>query len=307
MLLSDQDIRKFLNKEIVIYPFEEKDLTPVGYNLNPGEFMYSINDGVLIQKTLNEENEEVFKIKAHDTVLILTNEAVWVSKRIAGTFHSKVGVVSKGFGHISTTLDPDWAGPLLISLNNPTNKELELPANTSFVTLIFYKTHTPAQKPHDNDPSRIDIIQAISKKILSKNIVGLNIGQLLRNKVKDELKEKQNSFLLKAQTIIGTPYAYEEFKKQYNELSSQSKKFILKGQLENNIQLLINFAKYWFVILIELFILTILLLTFISKYVYPINFLNFHILIAKIDQGTFVGLIAILIACFQITITKKQE
>lgn len=35
MLLSDRDIKQLLNREIVIYPFKDDDLTPVGYNLNP--------------------------------------------------------------------------------------------------------------------------------------------------------------------------------------------------------------------------------------------------------------------------------
>jgi len=82
-MLSDQDIDKFLNRDIVIYPFNENDLTPVGYNLNPSDFVFSIAKQTLITK-----NNETFEIEAHDTVLILTKEAVWVSKRIAGTFHS---------------------------------------------------------------------------------------------------------------------------------------------------------------------------------------------------------------------------
>jgi hypothetical protein len=84
-------------------------------------------------------------VEPNDTVLILTQEEVWVSEQIAGTFHSKVGIVSSGFGHISTTLDPNWEGPLLISLNNPTRKRLKLIIGkeeaeatnyNSFVTLI---------------------------------------------------------------------------------------------------------------------------------------------------------------------------
>ncbi|MGF7060037.1 dCTP deaminase domain-containing protein [Brassicibacter mesophilus] len=175
--LSDTNIKDYIkNKKIAICPYEEENLTPLGYNLTPTEFIFSTNNKLLVN--INNDNDEKYcYIEPHDTVLILTREAIWVSNEIAGTFHSKVGVVSQGFGHISTTLDPNWQGPLLISLNNPTNQKLKFviakisdPQNKSdelsfkycsFVTLIFYKLVSPTTSDHDNPSCRFDLLNRV--------------------------------------------------------------------------------------------------------------------------------------------------
>jgi deoxycytidine triphosphate deaminase len=172
--LSDVDIRNLLNKDIVICDFDEENLTDIGYNLTPTDFVFSINNGLLLEIHHNE-TEKYCYIEPHDTVLIITRESVWVSEKISGTFHSKVKLVSAGFGHVSTTLDPFWEGPLVISINNPTNKKLKFLIeqdrkdgggyrHCSFVTLIFYKMVSSAEKTHDNKSCRLDILKNIVEK-----------------------------------------------------------------------------------------------------------------------------------------------
>lgn len=221
-LLSDIDIKRLLNKDIVICGYEENNLTDIGYNLTPTEFIFSINTGSLL-KIYNQNREKYCYVPANDTVLILTREAVWVSKDIAGTFHSKVKLVSNGFGHISTTLDANWEGPLLISLNNPTKKPIKLVLAddsgrrlkyNSFVTLIFYKIVTPTNNLHDNPPCRLDILQKkvktpgfldwnsknywklynIISKIKDFEALQVNIGQ---SKDQEEKNEKIKQFYRK--------------------------------------------------------------------------------------------------------------
>ncbi|MDD4238033.1 MAG: hypothetical protein PHT62_05705 [Desulfotomaculaceae bacterium] len=170
--MSDEDIIKLLDKDIVICGYEDSNLTDIGYNLTPTEFIFSINKGLLLE-VHNEENKKYCNVEPNDTVLIMTREAVWVSEKISGTFHSKVGIVSQGFGHISTTLDAHWEGPLLISLNNPTKKRLKFVIGEdngtgfkykSFVTLIFYRMVTPTMTGHDNLPCRLDILRDLVSK-----------------------------------------------------------------------------------------------------------------------------------------------
>ncbi|ABR47093.1 hypothetical protein Amet_0868 [Alkaliphilus metalliredigens QYMF] len=179
--LSDKDIKNCIDdKKIVIWPYEqEENLTPLGYNLTPTEFIFSINNRLLVN-IHNDNNEKYCYIDAHDTVLILTRETVWVSSEIAGTFHSKVGIVTQGFGHISTTLDPNWQGPLLISLNNPTSQKLKFVIAKvsnlqsecdklsfkycSFVTLIFYRLVSATSEKHDNPSCRFDLLNDVVKE-----------------------------------------------------------------------------------------------------------------------------------------------
>lgn len=185
-VLSDRDIISSLEKdEIIIHPYDEKNLTPLGYNLTPSDFILSINNQLLV-RIHNNDNEKYCYVEPNDTVLIMTREAVKVSNNIAGTFYSKVGIVSRGFGHISTTLDPLWQGPLLISMNNPTNRRIKLSLakikqvasegelmleHSSFATLMFTKLISPALKYHDNPSGRVDILKKVVEKPNKKRII----------------------------------------------------------------------------------------------------------------------------------------
>ena len=153
--LSDRDIKHELGKRILIYPFHESNLKGSSYNLTASKLAWRVQDG----KSAYDSSINKIIIPATSTVLIQTNEAIWVSKRICGTYHSKVYWVSQGLGHIGTTLDPDYIGNSLIADHNHSDKFIELsPEEDTFVSLMFYYLKTKASAPHTNDPGRPDII-----------------------------------------------------------------------------------------------------------------------------------------------------
>lgn len=151
-VFSDVDIKKALGKDIVIEPFQESSLTPIGYDFSVGEFVYCLETGLL------EEKNGIFEIPPRSTVQILTKESLWVSGRIGGTFHSKVSLVSRGMSHISTTLDPGWYGPLLVTFSNNTDKMQPLSLHDPFVTLIFFNVKSPTKRKHLKPEFRTDIL-----------------------------------------------------------------------------------------------------------------------------------------------------
>lgn len=151
-VFSDVDIKKALGKDIVIEPFQESSLTPIGYDFSVGEFVFCLEHGLL------EEKDGAFEIPPRSTVQILTRESLWVSGRIGGTFHSKVSLVSRGLSHISTTLDPGWYGPLLITFSNNTDKSQKISVSDSFVTLIFFNVKSPTKRKHFKPEFRTDIL-----------------------------------------------------------------------------------------------------------------------------------------------------
>lgn len=86
-----------------------------------------------------------------------------------GTIHSRVSLVSQGFGHISTTVDPTWKGPLLIALNNPSSEKkrliLEDAGKTqAFATLILYHLNSTSTTKLSVSPNRIDILMSYRAK-----------------------------------------------------------------------------------------------------------------------------------------------
>ena len=70
--------------------------------------------------------EKEITIPPKSTVIVATDESIWVSPQIAGTYHSKVSLVSKGLGHIGAALDPTFLGTFFIALHNLSNQPVKL-------------------------------------------------------------------------------------------------------------------------------------------------------------------------------------
>lgn len=175
-VLSDIDITNAMKAgDIFIAPYDVCQLQPSGYNLTPTRFFYSTKKKKLLP-IIENEDETYVVIDKNDSVLVRTRESIAVSSRLSGAFYSKVKVVSQGFGHVSTTLDPNWEGQLLISLNNPTNKQLKFSIEknvygkkiyNSFVTVEFMYLNSPSMKKADNTPGRLDILDETIERNIS--------------------------------------------------------------------------------------------------------------------------------------------
>lgn len=126
------------------------------------------------------------------TIQILTKESLWVSGKIAGTFHSRVSLVARGISHISTTLDPIWFGPLLITIRNNTEQEIFLKQDMKFVTLVFYKLITPIKF----EQRKFNFVQGI---------------------LLDQLNSQTQGYLESIRPILNDSFAHEEFVKKVKE------------------------------------------------------------------------------------------
>lgn len=167
--MTDQMIQKAIySNDICIFPFEKELLTGVGYNLCPSGLVISTHTGMPL-KVYQKKNQKYVIVQPNDTILISTREYISVSDRVMGTFHSRVSVVSQGFGHISTTLDPTWQGPLLIALNNPSSKKQKLVLEKdghaqAFATLVLYYLQMSSATEFKRLPNRMDILMQYRAK-----------------------------------------------------------------------------------------------------------------------------------------------
>lgn len=198
-MYSRDDIKKAIAEgHLKIYPFEEKNLTGIGYNISTTNFAFSINQGVLLKvcKDTSEQGyEHYIIIPPNDTVLLFSKESLETDNEIAGTFHSKVSRVCQGLGHICTTLDPTWKGQLIIAINNPTNKEIRLDLDKNsgnILTMLVYKLdHSVTGKNiHDNNKGRCDLLLSHfekSRKILLKKKEHLELEEFIVNEFANSL------------------------------------------------------------------------------------------------------------------------
>lgn len=169
--MNDVQINKARREgELVICPYSDKKLTPVGYNLSFSRFIVSLRKRAFV-KIKHRGNEWYFDLKPHETVLVWTRESIWVSRFIGGTFHSKVSLVTRGLGHVSTTLDPGWHGQLLVPLNNPTKENIKViiardkefgKEFETFITMVLFRAQEASlNEKGDNKSARVELLETI--------------------------------------------------------------------------------------------------------------------------------------------------
>lgn len=104
------------------------------FDITPTIVCMSVKSGMLqtvyVKKSENI-NSYYVQVKPHDTVLIVSNEFISLPNYISGYVTSRVSNIANGFGHICTTIDPNWRGALLIGLGNPTNRTIKIDVGTS--------------------------------------------------------------------------------------------------------------------------------------------------------------------------------
>lgn len=184
-ILSNVDIEKEIGLNIAIYPFSKQKLRSASYNLTVSKLAWNLET----KQSIYDINTNKITIVKGSTALIQTNEAVWVSNKVAGTYHSKVALVSKGLSHIGTTLDPEYIGVSLITVHNYGNEDIILIAEKdTFVSLIFYYVVTEASiLQGSNLPGKREVLQGFTVTQDENNW----LDEDFRN-IPDQLKLKLN-------------------------------------------------------------------------------------------------------------------
>lgn len=167
-MLAGEEILDALGSTIIIHPFDRSALRGSSYNLKVGKFVWFHREpGQPAGPTLPVEWESTasgrrISIPPGTLVSALTKEVIRVDKTVAGIFHSKVDMVTKGFSHVSTKLDPEWIGPLLITIRNSSPHVLVLWEGETFVTLTFHRLRQATGVSHNNPPGRSDLLGKLS-------------------------------------------------------------------------------------------------------------------------------------------------
>lgn len=137
--LGYYDIINELGKNILIYPLDNSIIKNSSIDLTASNFAWSLNT----KKSIVIENNEIV-IPAKDTAIIITNESIYVSSKICGTYHPKVSLVSQGLSHIATTLDPLFIGVSVLSITNNSNNEISIQVGQPIVSVMLYYVKTPS-------------------------------------------------------------------------------------------------------------------------------------------------------------------
>ena len=143
------------NDELLMVDFDPEMITPVGYDLRVGPDCYFMRYRLLrsgITKVKGLKPGEELKIPPHTVAAIRTLESVCMPRNAwySGLIVSKVSTGEKGLSHISTSLDWDWRGPMLVTVTNNTGKVVKLEQGKPFCTMVLFRN---AQKAATNKVS----------------------------------------------------------------------------------------------------------------------------------------------------------
>ena len=167
-MLSKIDIQNELGKSICVYPLNLSNIKENSLNLCVGDYAWTTEGGTVYcdedendkDKRFMLNSDEKHQKKIHiskngmtivenyvllfpqSTTLIETKEVLSVGNNIGGTYHSKVGLVANGLGHIGTMVGPNFSGDSLIAIHNVSKKMIVLKKGESFVSVIFYYLKT---------------------------------------------------------------------------------------------------------------------------------------------------------------------
>ena len=158
-MLSIVYLKKELGENIYVYPVHIESIKSNSIDLHVSKFAWSLS----MKQSIGDDNYIV--IYPNDTALIYTEESIYVSNKIGGSYHSKVTLVSRGAGHIGTTLDAQYIGCSIIAIHNHANQNLELKVGSEFVTLQFWYLNSPDYEnapSHDNEPGHPRMLNGFS-------------------------------------------------------------------------------------------------------------------------------------------------
>lgn len=129
-ILSDIDIKSFIeNKDLGIEPFNEKNLTPNGYDLSIDE--------VYIKKTNQHIKDGTATIPPLTWFVISTKEFVKMGPQITSQLWIRSSYARKGVMASFGKVDAGFHGTLTISCFNSNDEPLKIPIGDRFCQIVF--------------------------------------------------------------------------------------------------------------------------------------------------------------------------
>lgn len=229
-VISNKKFKKLYGKDIFIYPFVDENLKGASYNLTVSRVAYYEEQDEKGNKKLVSAllNDNKIICKAKKIIHIQTEESIYVSERISGTYHSKVSFANKGLSSISTTLDPCYFGTSLISIVNLSENDIKIRVGETFCTLIFNELKSRAFENHDNIPFRKDIS---SGRIYDFT----NLEEIKNTKIKHEIELYKNDLKENLEMLKSKKDCIEVEKVKLNKLETEYNYILLnhKNEIDN--------------------------------------------------------------------------
>ena len=140
--LSDSDIRRYVAKgELRIEPFEEKNLTPNGYDV-------AVDEVVVPSENLRTTSGTAL-VPANARFAVSTQETIQLGRHIVGQIWLRTTWARRGVVASFGMIDAGFSGTLTFGAFNASSSVLELPIGDRFAQLVFMTLESPASETYD--------------------------------------------------------------------------------------------------------------------------------------------------------------
>lgn len=166
MIMSSSQVRESISNggpeirverkvEVDSYPPILNCITNVGLDVTLG-----VEDGRAYDLTAQRHLEyqcirgggRYLMIEPGHTVSVQTSETITLGPRTAALVESKVRLVSRGVSHVSTTIDPCWSGPLMLTFTYFGKRKLRISAGDAIATIVFLETDSEVHASPEASP-----------------------------------------------------------------------------------------------------------------------------------------------------------
>jgi deoxycytidine triphosphate deaminase len=172
-ILTDIDLEKHINyKDLAILPCNSDSITGLGYDLAIGILVPMSHHDSFI------EDDENYIIPSNCYCLIITKEFVWLSENLAGTLHARGTLAARGLYILSTNVDPNFQGQMIMSVKNISGKSVNIKKNECFITMILHRTCTPTRQLVGSEGSKksMRVITYLLEEVYTEEKTKLDIN-----------------------------------------------------------------------------------------------------------------------------------
>jgi len=141
-LLSDGDIRRYMAKgELRIDPFDERYLTPNGYDVSIAE--------VLVPASGERTASGIARVPPSSRFAVSTREAVQLGRHVAGQIWLRTTWARRGVLASFGMIDAGFMGTLTFGALNGSAEVLDLLIGDCFAQITFLTLESPASETYD--------------------------------------------------------------------------------------------------------------------------------------------------------------
>ena len=208
-MLSRIDIEKYIGNGIYIVPFTRDNIKENSINLKLSNKAWTLKPSKNGMRQYDQAssacNKNIITLVPHATTVVYTEEVIALNSKFGGTFHAKVGVVSKGIVFSSTMIGPLYCGHLMVLLQNPTDTPIFLNVGDTFISLALYKLRTKLRHETVNSNSGGHV-----EKLAD---LGIRPG----NEIMKWLDEDWKKDIVKIKEKFSKESEYQEIKRKQNQ------------------------------------------------------------------------------------------